>query len=259
MAGDRSQAASQVTEEREFTDTQVEDAKRLMDEMPRIESALKNYLSLKMAEIMSPANDADTEAPSASSSASPANAAVLQGCARVVLKTTNGLELHPPTVWSQMHPQGESESGVDYMARIAAYKVLQALWDRCRSADQKPAKLLGRTTMRQVYPEVTQKIFDDLSASAAAAKATEEQLRQFVDGFGATLAEDPDECSDANIVWAPNMAAALKVRHEKRKEEAAERVKRATTAEDFSEQLRAAVAGVAPAQSSSVQIEEVFD
>lgn len=258
MAGDRSQPAS--TADREFTDIQVVEAQRLMDEMPRIESALKNFLSLKMAEIMAPGSDADTEAPaSSSSSASPATAAVLQGCARIVLRTTNALELHPAPVWSQMHPQGEAENGVDFMERIAAYKVVQALWDRCRNAGQKPAKLLGRTALRQVYPEVVAKIVDDLNASAAAAKATEEQLRQFVDGFGKTLAEDPDECSDASIVWAPDMTAALKVRQERRKEEAAERVQRATTAEDFSEQLRAAVAGASPAESSSVQIEEVFD
>jgi len=229
-----------------------------MHEMPCIESALKNYLSLKMAGAMAPGSDADTEAPS-SSSASPATVAVVQGCARIVLKATNALELYPAPVWSQMHPQEESESGVDFMTRIASYKVVQALWDRCKNAGQKPAKLLGRTAMLQVYPEVVASIFNDLAASASAAKATEEQLREFVDGFGATLAEDPDECSEASVVWASNMVDALKVRHEKRKEEAAERVKRATTAENFSEQLRAAVVGVSPADTSSVQIEEVFD
>merc|ERR1719343_490114 len=97
---------------------------------------------------------------SASSSSSPANPAVLQGCARVVLKVTNTLELHPAPVWSQMHPQGDSESGGDFMARIGAYKVVHALWDRCTNADQKPAKLLGRTTMRQIYPEVVTKILN---------------------------------------------------------------------------------------------------
>merc|ERR1712014_540693 len=167
--------------------------------------------------------------------------------------------LHPPTIWSQKHPQGDSESGGDFMARIGAYKVVQALWERCKNVDQKPAKLLGRKAMRQVYPEVTAQIFEDLVASAAAAKATEEQLRQFVDGFGATLDEDPDENSDSSVVWASNMSSALKARQEKRKEEAAERVNRAMTAEDFSQQLRAAVGAASPLERSSVQIEEVAD
>ena len=62
--------------------------------MPRIESALKNYLSLKMAQSLappfeSPAPEADSEMQPV---AAPMDATGLQGCARALLKTLNALE-----------------------------------------------------------------------------------------------------------------------------------------------------------------------
>jgi len=253
MAGD-TLAAPPASGERAFTDSQLQDAQRIMEEIPRIEAALKNYLSLKMAEGLAPAGDS-VEAESAST-APAASAAALTGCARAILKVTNSLELPSGPQWSQSHPQGEFETGLDFMARIGAYKVVQALWERCRKSDQKPAKFLGRTALRQAYPEIKARLLGDLPAFAAQAKASEQQLVQFVEGFEATLAE---ECNDADIVWAANMAAALAARQEARKVEAAERVQRAATADDFSQQLKVAL-GVAPSQAaSSVQIEEVCD
>lgn len=260
MAIDRSSALP----EPEFTEAQLADAGRLMEEMPRIEAALKNYLSMKMAEGLTTGSEADKGTSGAKSVA--ASATALQGCARVVLKSLNALDLPPAPQWGLRHSQGEEESAVAYMTRLGQYKVVQALWSRCRAADQKPAKLLGRSSLQFAFPEVSTQILADLAACASSARATEEQLREFITGFASTLIDDSsamatdDGPSDTELVWATNMAAALAARQEARKSQAAERVQRATTADEFSMQLRAALGGEAQAADTpGVQIEEVHD
>lgn len=241
--------------ERQFTDQQLQDAQRLMDEVPRIEAALKNYLSLKIAEGLAPEVKrvvADEDAQM--------TAAERQGCARVLLKTLNSLDLPPAPEWGMRHPQGENESGCDYMTRIGAYKVVQALWKRCCDAGQKPAKMLGRTPLRLVYPEIVARIMQDAAASAASAKATEKHLREFLDGFCATVAEDSDVFSEAHVVWAEDLKVAISQREEARQLAAAERVQRAATVDDFAGELRTALGRAgASSEDSTVEIEEILE
>jgi hypothetical protein len=254
MAVDQSSPPQKTEGEREFTEAQVEESGRLMQEMPRIEGALKNYLSLKLAEGLALPDEAGAEAsgtPSATSSAA------LQGCARVLLKTLNALELPPAPEWSQRYPQGEEERGMDFVARIGDYKVVQALWSKCLAAGQKPAKMLGKSSLRFVLPEVISQVLADASSSAAAAKATEEELRSFLTGFDSALSADAaDPSSDAAIVWCEDLRTALAARQAARKAEAEERLARQKTADGYADELRATLTGQVP-PNSSVQIEEV--
>merc|ERR1719326_2310014 len=247
-----------TVEEREFTDAQVEESGRLMEEMPRIEAALKNYLSLKMAEGLCPPAEAAAEAPAPSSAAS---SAALQGCARVLLKTLNATQLPPAPEWSQRHPQGQEELGVDFITRLGNYKVVQVLWTKCLTAGQKPAKMLGKSSLRLVMPEVASQILADAPSSAGAAKATEEELRSFLAGFEAALVGDvSDAASEAAIVWCEDLRAALAARQQARNALAQDRVDRQKSADAFSEELKATLAGQVPPNSSSgVHIEEVID
>jgi hypothetical protein len=272
MAGDSVAAAA--TPDSEFTETQIKDAQLLMDELPRIETALKTFLSLKIAQSLStPAASASPSGTTASSSGydsgvnpPPAllalDSASLQGCARAFLKTLNSLELPPVTAWGQQKPQGEKESAMEFMTRLAEYKVAYALWSRCHGAGHKPAKLLGKTFLRRVYAVLVEQLFEG-GAGPAVARVEESQLRHFVDSFGATLLADDgaDTASDAALVWASNVNAAVNARQQARQEAAADRAKRATTNEDFSAELRAAL-GCGPAANmseSSVQIEELAE
>lgn len=238
MAKDTAQAAG-------LSEAQVNLAKQLQEEMPRIDAALKNFLSLRMAEGLTAGDAAGAAAP-------------LRGCARVLLRALNAADLPEATEWGRRHPQGEEERGMDYMARIGEYRVVQVLWAQCRTAGQKPAALLGRSALRFAYPEITAQLLGDAPATATAAGVTEEELRDFVDAFGRSLAEeDATEQSDADIIWAKDMKAALGVRQMARKKEAEERLQRASTAEDFAEQLRTALGSQGPQQESSVQVEEL--
>lgn len=249
-------AERQTSAEPEFTAEQIDYADRLMNEVPRIEDALKTFLSKRMAESLT--QDGAPGESGAAASARP-DAAALQGCARVVLKTINGMELSSAEKWSQRHPQREDESGMSFMTRIGSYKVVHTLWARCRHAGQKPAKLLGRSALQQAYPEVMLLLLGDLTASAMAARATEEQLHEFVEGFAACLV---DEGEDVDLVWSTNFKAALAARQDTRKAEAAERVQRAADNEAQLAELRASLSpDVAPSlediSSSTVQVEEL--
>jgi hypothetical protein len=263
MAIEKSAVLPQKTEvEHEFTDAQVEESGRLMEEVPRIEGALKNYLSNKMAEGLSDmaASRSATEDAEAEPVSTPAtSSASLQGCARVILKTLNALQLPPAPEWSQRHPQKEEEQGMDFIARVGSYKVVQALWSKCLAAGQKPAKLLGKSSLKFALIEVSSQLLADLPASAAAAKASEEEFRIFLAGFEATLTEDAsDPLSEAAIVWCADLRAALTERQQARKAVAEERVNRQKSAESFNNEMKAALSGYAPADvPSSVQIEEV--
>ncbi|CAE8611757.1 unnamed protein product, partial [Polarella glacialis] len=169
--------------EGDVTESQLADLQRLMDEVPRIEAALKNFLSLRMAEILAPSlglrgkedEGEDEEAEE------PASSAQLQGCARVLLRALNALELPASVEWGLRNPQGDSEGGLAFMERLGAYKVVQILWKRCKSAGQKPGKMLGLTALRIALPEVVPQLMSDVKASAAAAGATESQLRRFIE------------------------------------------------------------------------------
>lgn len=239
---------------RAFTDDQVERAEVLMEEVPRIEAALKNFLSLKMAEGLAPPAGEATASRAPASAAS--QAASLQGYARALLRELNALDLPSSPEWSQQHPQGATESGFDFIARIGDYKVVQVLWQRCKDAGQKPAKLLGRSALRLAFPEVKQRLLADPAAAVAAAGAgaSEEQLRLFVDAFGDAISAEPGD-EVAELVWATNLQAALAERQRARKAEAEERLKRAATNEGFASDLRSVLTG----SPGGPTVEEVED
>lgn len=245
-------------QEREFTDAQLEESQRLMEETPRIEAALKNFLSLKLAEGLTPDTAVETTAPNTERNAA-TSAASLQGCARVLLKTLNSLELPKAPEWGARHPQGEDEPSLEYLTRLSTYKVVQFLWAKCLSANQKPAKCLGKESLKYALAEAMSQIRTDIGVSAASAKATEDELQLFLDGFELALKHDAsDVASDAALVWSSDLRIALAARQHARKLEADERVAREKSAEAFSSELRATLSGnVAP--NSSVQIEEVAE
>jgi len=251
----------------ELTDGQVQETERMMAEMPRIDAALKTFLASRLAE-----NQITGQMPQASATAAGApTPAAVQGCARVFLKTLNALEPLSSVEWGQMKPQREDESGLEYLERLGQYKVVFALWSHCRSKGQKPAQMLGRSALKMMLQQITDRIYADPKASAESAKASEDLLREFVDRFAATATfevptaaaasiEDDAQAqpskaqADAELAWALDYRSTLASRQSLRKEEAKERSQRAVSAEAFAEQVRSAVQ---VQETSSVQIVEI--
>jgi len=268
MAGDaRTLAAPQGDE---FTEQQLREIQRLMQEMPRIDGGLKTYLSLRIAEA------------EMGTSGLGHNASTLQGAARVLSRAINGLDPPPSVQWGQQHPQLETEGGLDYMQRVGQYKVVQTLWSQSRSKGQKPSQLLGRSALQVMLPQILEQVYSNIAQSTATARATEEQLRDFIGGFvAATTATAPAPTAsterdadapaapgspDPELVWAVDYRATIAARQLARKSEAKERVERQSSAGALVEEMKNALStdaggmcltGDASGASSTVKIEEV--
>uniref|UniRef100_A0A7S4SQR0 Uncharacterized protein n=1 Tax=Alexandrium monilatum TaxID=311494 RepID=A0A7S4SQR0_9DINO len=238
-------------EESRLAEAQLARAERLLGERPRIDAALKNFLSLRMAEDM-------TEADPCGSRASAGRGAIT--CARALSRALNALELPPSAEWAREHPQAEDERGVDFMERIGEYRVLQVLWARCRAAGQKPSAVLGRSALKLAYPLAARALLSPPVATGdtgGAAAGAGDELRDFVEGFGRSLEKGAPA---ADVVWAADLGAALASRRLARAAEAVERERRAASAEAFADELRAALAARHPAEEdAAVRIEEVAD
>jgi len=244
---------------------QLEEAARFQAEQPCIDSALKNYLALHLAMGLAGSDSVSDPKP-------------LQGCARVFLRALNRMQLPDVMEWRERHPQREDENGVSYLDRVNSFKVLGVLWRQCLDAGQKPSRLFGRSALAAVYDELEAEIFRDLPGAVSVAQpASESELRSFVASFRSTVlatqpalaaddAEDADDAKaedgaadatevsageDAELVWADNFRSVLLARQAARKAEAAQRVEREVSTDDFMAQMRAALGGVSAAASSS--------
>lgn len=265
MAGDVGTLAAPQGDE--FTAQQLQDIQLLMQEMPRIDAALKTYLSLRIAEAQ--IDVAGTAQ----------NATTLQGAARVLVRTLNALEPPPALEWGRQHPQLEAEGGLEFMQRVGQYKVVQVLWSQCRSKGQKPSQLLGRSALQVMLPQILDQVYANVAQSTTTARATEEQLRDFIDGFVAatTASTTPAERAadvpgtpgspDPELVWAVDYRATIAARQVARKTEAKERVERQSSAGALVEEMKHVLSsdtaggmcltGDTAGASSSVKIEEV--
>jgi hypothetical protein len=81
------------------------------------------------------------------------NAALL-GFARSVLQAINAFELPDPQQWGVLHPQTDEQLAVDRLDELAVYKVIHRLWSHVRTANAKPANLLGRSFLRVVWADL---------------------------------------------------------------------------------------------------------
>mmetsp|Transcript_37778 Transcript_37778/g.68854 ORF Transcript_37778/g.68854 Transcript_37778/m.68854 type:complete len:273 (+) Transcript_37778:86-904(+) len=237
----------------------VIDPAQLLEETPKVEAALKTFMSLRVAQTQ--VTSVGGASPDTGSLAA-LNSDL--GLARVFLQTFNG-PLPPvediqqvsdssmPAASSTEAFQGVQEAE-DPCRRaefdLAGYRVAQMVWDRLLKAGHKPAKVLGKSCLRYTYPAIAVKLMGDdsaLSASAQRAKTSTDEFRKFLADFGATVFQlegrggSQESAGDASLVWATDLYGAVAARHDARKVEASERAKRATSNEAFSEELRAAM------------------
>merc|ERR1712216_513387 len=109
---------------------------------------------------LAPSDDTGSSSTAPPPAPSIGDSQVLQACARALLRAINALDLAPVTEWGRHHPQLQDESAVEFLDRLAAYKVVQVVWARCRleQTGQKPARLLGRSALRLALPEAAAKL-----------------------------------------------------------------------------------------------------
>jgi hypothetical protein len=124
----------------DMTDTMVDEMSEkcssLMNEQPKIESAVKNLISVLLAENMTIASN-DFERQEAMTPS-----AVI-ACARKIVKYINDYSLKDVVQWGVDHPQGSEETASDRIDSLANYKVAYFMWAKAKSKSGKLCKIFG--------------------------------------------------------------------------------------------------------------------
>ena len=208
-------------------DDMENDAEAMAGEAPKIKSAVKNYLSYRMAT-------------TAGGGGGGGDARALLDAARALLKAVNSATLITPVAYGAAHPQGEHQTGLDRMAEIGAYKVAAALHEK---AKPHAADLLGRSFLRIAWPQILQAAKSSMVGLIANNEVDGMDFRtSFFEEFGSTLSVPTEEADDADdsqetksaanhnadsdlrrLVWTNDFAAELERRKKARQAEAAKR------------------------------------
>ena len=121
-------------------------AAELMAEQPKFVDATKNFLSMRMAEAMTAADDAEPDQ---------LDAAALQAAARALLKAFNAHAPPPSAEWGAAHPQRDDESAAARIDDLREQTVHAALCRAARARGAKPSALLGRSYARRCWAAVS--------------------------------------------------------------------------------------------------------
>jgi len=176
-------------------------ASELMKETPKISEAAKNLLSEVIANCAVKKVDFD-----------PVEAL---GTVQLVLKGIRSMPLLEPSEWIRKNPQEDEQSGLERMEQVTRYKVSYALWKRSTSSGQSPSKLLGRSFLQVVWPQVRQYV-----EKKHPQNSTTETI---LEAFQSSLTD----VKDLDVSWARNMIEVVEQRHQERKKQAEERMERA--------------------------------
>eukprot|EP00054_Salpingoeca_dolichothecata_P037778 m.11878 g.11878 ORF g.11878 m.11878 type:complete len:220 (-) comp7868_c0_seq2:51-710(-) len=130
----------------------------------------------------------------------------LRTMAKIILKSINQkLELTPPLDFFAAHPQQQDTAGLEHMQHIAAYKKFHGTFTLLKHKGQKPAKFLGRTFLKWVWPEFVLAL-DTFSSELAQVEET--MTSTFVSSV----------FDDESPFWIPNFQQHLHQRALDRKE-----------------------------------------
>ena len=116
-----------------------EEVKLAMEDMPKLDGALKNCASVLTATSLT---RSETD-PGVSRSQ-------LEwiSCMKIFYKAVNLQTFKESPQWGVEHPQGEDQSALDRVDQIRRYKVIKSLCDKVAASDAKPGKTsvrVGRT------------------------------------------------------------------------------------------------------------------
>lgn len=230
-----------------------EAASDLLQEQPKLDGAMRNLLSLRMAQ----AQTAPNKAPEISAEqvkaqfprggatigadgklkkldsqeiedyfnkdkpkVSQMDAAKRLKLAGVVLRSINAHALQDPLQWSNASGQQENQSASSRMDEIMAYKVAHFVSGKVQSQGNaaKITKTLGASYLPIVWPQIRSQV--DVSAKSLDS-SIEEIEREFADWLPLGDIEEPSD--ERELVWAKNLADVLAKRHHARAKAAAER------------------------------------
>lgn len=162
-------------------------SKEIIDEVPKIETALKNFMSILLAQSATGNTQAhrdqeDNFVPLTSDS-------VLRSV-RLIIKKINSWMLPDIVQWGFSNPQSEAEAALKRLDTLTRYKVLSSLHGLAIQKGAKPAKLFGLKYFlwSHVWPSLRDSILSDYSSASSPEVLPDEQcLRYILDKFEQSL------------------------------------------------------------------------
>lgn len=184
----------------------------LTKDVPKMDASVKNLMSIFMSD---PARAIHPDAALA--------------CGRSLLKAIQAVELDELEAFAMLHPQAEAQSADDRLTEVCRYKVALAVRLALVAKGSKLSQSLGRKYLvwSHRWAQIRQHALTSITAGTAP-----EDAHLFLDKYENALLHPgtnphysllfadmrcPElEGSDADLVWAADMAAALRARQQAR-------------------------------------------
>lgn len=159
---------------------------KLMNDEPRIENALKNFLSVLIGKASVPS----PSIPSSSMISTKQTIAILSKtyltCGRLFLKHLQDFQLIDPVSWGIKHTQQGSQSALERIDEITKYKVVFVLHKMVKEKNSKISQYFGKLFFQwsQIWEEF-QFSLEELNKTTKV--VTDEELSSFLNLFGDSI------------------------------------------------------------------------
>lgn len=231
-----------------------EEVKMVAEELPKIDSALKNCASvLSAASLTRSESDPGT------------SRSQLEwiNCMKIFYKAVNLQTFKESPQWGVEHPQGQEQSALDRVDQIKRYKVLKSLHDKVLGSDGKPGKYLGKkffSWAEGTFEEVKQRAYSLANLSDSDIRNIESvpgkyAIVEFCEVLEQSLVKDDKEYAD--LIWAVDFQKALQQRQADRAQRVKEQKEREAAAKEEITDIVKANSASSDAGASEVSDEEL--
>ena len=185
-------------------------ARRVMMESPKIDRAMKNYVSILMARERS------------SERAKSLSTMSILKAARLILARIKLTNLVSPIEYGNLCPQRKEQTAVERLDEISNYKIMFALWQKvATSSKANPNHLFGRSyldfLMKNPVLKFKQIVLNDAKEKFDGDDEKLEFFAEFFRGFAEDAGKVLGEYSE--LVWTENFESDLRRIQDKRKKQ----------------------------------------
>lgn len=138
-----------------------------------------------------------------------------------VLRQCNSITLATPVEYFKDSPQGDSQTGLDRLDEISAYKTKFNLWKHIRQSNEKVTQRFGLKMLKQMWPEVRTRALEECLQKEL---GTETQLNTVFEELAESWENEESELNE--LVWSKDFKQTLQQRKDARNKRVSERVER---------------------------------
>ena len=199
-------------------------ARRLMEEKPKIDRAMKNYMSILMARERSSERTKVT------------TTAFLLQSARLVMSRIKQVHLVSPIEYGKLCPQKKDQTALDRMDEISNYKIYFALYQKIKANEKaSPNRLFGRSYIQFLLKNPILKFKEAvLNDAKKRFDGDDEKFELFEEFFCGFIGVDSMKTlllgEYSKLVWSENFEDELRhIQKRRKKQREEENVKRVTS------------------------------